>query len=290
MEGFVVADGGRVVKSGLLAFGALIWAAPLCAQAAPDPLAPLPVPAPAPQEPAAVPAQNLGTVEQPITQQLQSVPALTPSEPPARAFYVPRDWRGVFDAIDAGEWSSARAGIAALPRGALTPVAKAELYIARGSPVVDLASIEAVLAEAPELPEANQLAALAVRRGVLAPPPIAPEKPVYNIGSAPFRYKAHPVQGEPYADQLRTLLDPLIKTDNAAGAEAQLLVYAPQLSYEARAEAAQRVAFAYYVNGLDTDARRVADTWRPAATGEWASQAAWVSALASWRLGDWNAA
>jgi soluble lytic murein transglycosylase len=290
MEGFVVADGGRVVKSGLLAFGALIWAAPLSAQAAPDPLAPLPVPAPAPQERAAVPAQNLSTVEQPITQQLQSVPALTPSEPPARAFYVPRDWRGVFDAIDAGQWSSARAGIAALPRGTLTPVAKAELYIARGSPVVDLASIEAVLAEAPELPEANQLAALAVKRGVLTPPPIAPDKPVYNIGSAPIRYKAHPVQGEPYADQLRAILDPLIKTDNAAAAEAQLLVYAPQLSYEARAEAAQRVAFAYYVNGLDMDARRVADTWRPGAAGEWASQAAWVSGLASWRLADWNAA
>ena len=43
-------------------------------------------------------------------------------------------------------------------------------------------------------------------------------------------------------------------------------------------------------NGLDLDARRVADTWRQGATGEWASQAAWVSGLASWRLGDWNAA
>src|SRR5947208_13017460 len=38
------------------------------------------------------------------------------------------------------------------------------------------------------------------------------------------------------------------------------------------------------------DARRVADTWRTGATGEWASQAAWVSALASWRIGEWNAA
>ena len=34
----------------------------------------------------------------------------------------------------------------------------------------------------------------------------------------------------------------------------------------------------------------MADTWRQGATGEWASQAAWVSGLASWRLGDWNAA
>ena len=278
------------MKSGLLAFGALLWAEPVFAQAAPDPLAPLPVPAPARREQVPATAQDSATVVQPITQQLQRVPALIPSEAPAKPFYVPRDWRGVFDAIDAGQWSSARAGIAALPRSVLTPVAKAELYIARGSPVVDLPSIQAVLAEAPELPEANQLAALAVKRGLVTPPLITPEKPVYNIGSAPIRYKAHPVQGEPYADQLRSILDPLIKTDNAAGAEAQLLLYAPQLSYEARAEAAQRVAFAYYVNGLDMDARRVADTWRPGATGEWASQAAWVSGLASWRLSDWNAA
>jgi soluble lytic murein transglycosylase len=42
--------------------------------------------------------------------------------------------------------------------------------------------------------------------------------------------------------------------------------------------------------GQDMDARRVADTWRQGAAGDWASQAAWVSALASWRLADWNAA
>src|SRR6185369_1025056 len=78
--------------------------------------------------------------------------------------------------------------------------------------------------------------------------------------------------------------------DDAAGAEAQLLTYSPQMSVEARAEAGNRVAFVYYVLGLDLDARRVADTWRQGATGEWASQAAWVSGLASWRLGDYNAA
>src|SRR5439155_16399749 len=89
---------------------------------------------------------------------------------------------------------------------------------------------------------------------------------------------------------LRAALDPLIKADEGSGAEAQLLTFAPQLSVEARAEAATRVAFVYYVLGLDMDARRVADTWRQGAAGEWASQAAWVSGLASWRLGDFNAA
>ena len=172
----------------------------------------------------------------------------------------------------------------------LHPLAKAELYTAKGSPVVDLASLQALIAQAPELPQAEQLATMAYKRGATDPILIYPEKPTMNLGSAPVRYRAKPVQGEPAADQLRATLDPLIKTDDAAGAEAQLLVAAPQLSVEARAEAATRVSFVYYVLGLDMDARRVADTWRQGATGEWASQAAWVSGLASWRLGDCQSA
>lgn len=288
------------MKSGLLAFGALLWASPLFAQTS-DPLAPLPtrVPAPVPVQlpsralpPTLVygpPAQVQNQVA-PLSAQSQNPTVVTLSAPPPRSVPVPQDWRGVFDAIDAGQWASAQAGIASLPRNILTPVATAELYIARGSPIVDLASIQALLAQAPDIPEADQLAALAVKRGATTSLAIVPQRPVYNIGSAPVRYKAHPVVGEAYADQLRTILDRLIKADDSAGAEAQLLIYGPQLSYEARAEAGQRVAFAYYVNGLDLDARRVADTWRQGATGEWASQAAWISGLASWRLGDWNAA
>jgi soluble lytic murein transglycosylase len=272
------------LKPGLLASVSLLWSAPLLAQAAPDPLAPLPAtPTPSPKT---YPSSTIIVMPQvPVDTRMTAATA-----PPVAAVTVPRDWRGVFDAIDSGNWASAQAGIAALPRSVLTPLAKAELYTAKGSPVVDLASLQGLLAEAPELPQADQLAAMAVKRGATAAPLIVPEKPLYSIGSAPYRYKAHPVLGEPYADQLRTILDPLIKQDNAAGAEAQLLTYAPQLSAEARAEAGQRVAFAYYVLGLDVDARRVADTWRQGATGEWASQAAWVSGIASWRLGDWNAA
>jgi len=240
-------------------------AAPALAQT-PDPLAPI--------------AQNPAT---PTTTPVATAPA-------GPGVTVPRDWRGVFDAIDAGQWGSAQAGIAALPPGILTPVARAELYTAKGSPTVDLASLQALIAQAPELPQAEQLAAMAITRGATAAPLIVPERATVNLGSAPLRYKARPVQGEPAADELRAILDPLIKTDDAAGAEAQLLIYAPQLSAEARAEAGQRVAFVYYVLGLDMDARRVSDTWRQGATGEWASQAAWVSGLASWRLGDCESA
>ena len=207
------------MKSGLLAFGALISAAPVFAQPQPDPLAPLPAPAPA--TPAAKPpSKSTATV---------TYAPLPPS--PAPTVAVPTDWRGVFDAIDSGNWDSAQAGIAALPRSVLTPVAKAELYTAKGSPVVDLGSLQALIAEAPELPEADQLAAMAVKRGALTPPPIIAEKPTSSIGSAPYRYKAKPIQGEPYADELRALLDPLVKADDAAGGECySLLAGQPSVS------------------------------------------------------------
>ena len=275
--------------AGVIAFGSLVWAAPLFAQATPDPLAPLPVTPPQQQQPPPV-APTPAPTATPPDASAQAPIVVSQAAPPPKSVAVPKDWRGVFDAIDAGNWASARAGIAALPASLLTPVATAELYTAKDSPVVDLASLQTLIAQAPELPEADQLAALAVKRGATTAPLTIPEKQTYNIGSAPIRYKAKPVQGEPYADQLRSILDPLVKADDAAGAEAQLLIYAPQLSAEARAEAGQRVAFVYYVLGLDMDARRVADTWRQGASGEWASQAAWVSGLSSWRQGDWNAA
>jgi soluble lytic murein transglycosylase-like protein len=221
---------------------------------------------------------------------LVDAPAPVVQAPAVSTVVVPRDWRGVFDAIDRGNWASARAGIAALPASPLASLAKAELYTARNSPAVDLQSLLALITEAPELPQASQLAAMAVKRGATTAPAILTPRRVVGLGSAPVRYRARPVQGDPAADQLRSILDQLVKTDDAAAAEAQLLTFAPSLTAEGRAEAGQRVAFIYYIRGLDLDARRVADTWRQGATGEWAAQAAWTSGLASWRMSDFNTA
>src|SRR6185503_2285910 len=176
MAGSSAVDGGRVLKSSLIAAGTLLCAVPAIAQPSRDPLAPLPIPT--------VVAQ----------------PAQPQSAPSGPTIPVPRDWRGVFDAIDAGNWASAQAGIAALPRSVLTPVATAELYTAKGSPVVDLASLQALISEAPELPQADQLALMAYKRGATTAPLIVPERAVVNLGSAPVRYRTRPVQGEPAAD------------------------------------------------------------------------------------------
>ena len=232
------------------------------------------------------PADPLAPLTQPQPVILQPTPQ---PPPPLPAVVVPTSWRGVFDVIRAGNWA-AQAGIDSLPPSVLTPVAKAELYTAKGSPAVDLGRLQLLIAEAPELPSADQLARLAMTRGATTAPLVMQRRPVVSLGSAPRRTRARPVSGEPLADALRSQLDTLVKTDSAADAEAAFLAQAPYLSADARAEAAQRIAWIYYATGQDFHARRIADYWRQGASGEWGSQAAWISGLASWRLGDCNAA
>jgi soluble lytic murein transglycosylase-like protein len=262
----------------------LLLVAAAVAQAAPaDPLAPLP------------PAQDPVPVQQqaPVAAQEQPVANPTPTQPQApilRPQAIPRDWRGVFAAIRAGDWGGAQAGIATLPPDILTNVARAELYTAKGSPPVDLPRLQSLLAQAPELPDADQLARMAVTRGATVAPQIYVPRAVVGLGSGPRRYRAKPVSGEPAADALRAQIDALVKVNDAVNAEGALNAQGPYLSVDARAEAGQRVAWIYYSLGQDMDARRVADFWRGGAGGEWRSQAAWVAGLASWRMGDCSAA
>ena len=247
-----------------------------------DPLAP--VPEPTDQQLAEPPAPPPATTSSPPAGPPQSVP------PAPAPVVVPKDWRGVFAAIRSGQWAAAQAGIATLPAGPLTPVAKAELYTAKGSPKVALDPLIDLLLEAPELPEAEQIQRMAEARGADETPRIARRFPVVQIGASPRRGRARPVTGEPEADRLRADLEAFIKADDAAGAELLLNERYALLSPAARAEASQRVAWIYYVRGLDADARRVADNGRMGATGEWAVHNAWVSALASWRQNDCESA
>ncbi|QNM83397.1 lytic transglycosylase domain-containing protein [Sphingomonas sabuli] len=264
-----------------MTISAILLTAAAAAQPVSDPLAPLPQARPAPIAAQPIP---VAPTPYPVIGQPQ------PYVPVAPPIVVPRDWRGVFAAIRGGRWLEAQAGISALPPSVLTPVAKAELYTARNSPTVDLPRLQMLLAEAPDLPNADQLSRMAVTRGALTPPSIIPARRTIGLGSAPTRYRAKPVSGEPLADALRAQLDDYVKANDGPNAEAVFLGQAPYLSANARAEAAQRVAWTYYSRNDDFNARRVADYWRQGAGPEWGSQAAWVSALAAWRMNDCNAA
>ena len=214
-------------------------------------------------------------------------PAPAPILAPPRI--IPTNWRQTFDAIRAEDWAGAIAGIETLPDSPLRPVARAELYTARNSPRVELAPLLALLAEAPDLPQADQLQKMAIARGAVDLPPSTPTRGLVSLSEAPRRVRARPISGEPAADALRDQLVPFVDADDGPGAEALLLTTLPLLSIEARAEASQRVAWIYYVLGRDADTRRVADQGRLGAVSEWGAQAAWVGALAAWRMGDCTA-
>jgi soluble lytic murein transglycosylase-like protein len=217
----------------------------------------------------------------------EATPAITsPPSAPMPVVVVPRDWRGVFDAIRAGQWGAAQAGIATLPSSPLTAVAKAEFFTARGSPNVELAPLLSLLAEAPDLPKADQLQRLAATRGQTLLPGITPRYGLIPLASSPRRGRPRPVTGDLEADRLRTDMDALIKADDAPAAELLLAERLPLLTLDARLEAAHRVAWIYYVRGDDGNARRVADSARIGAFGEWSAHLAWVSGLAAWRQND----
>ena len=238
----------------------------------------------------------------PITEPVAPPRIIVPKQPPVIApvvppvvyapvpIVIPRDWRGVFDALRTAQWASASAGIAALPASPLSAVAKGQMFTAKGSPRVDVTPLLDLIAEAPDLPEAEQLQTLAVSRGAIDTPGITPRYPIVQIGASPRRMRARPITGEPEADRLRLELDPFIKANDGPGAEALFNGRLAFLSLEARAEAAQRVAWIYYAIGSDVDARRVAGAGRSGSLGEWAGQAAWVDGLAAWRQNDFVAA
>ncbi|MEO6580517.1 MAG: lytic transglycosylase domain-containing protein [Sphingomicrobium sp.] len=221
--------------------------------------------------------------DDPLAPVLTDLPLPKPVVPIAT---VPKDWRGVFAAIRAEDWADAQAGIAALGDHVLKPVARAELFTAKNSPKADLNAILLLIGEAPDLPQAAQLQRMALARGALEAPAIVNPSRVLPLASAPRRHRSNPVQGEPAADALRSAMEPLVKGDMALDAEALYTVAAPTLSPEARAEAAQRVAWIYYVTGLDADARRVAESGVEGAVGEWGAQAHWIAGLSAWRTGD----
>jgi soluble lytic murein transglycosylase-like protein len=198
-------------------------------------------------------------------------------------------YRTVFAAIRAADWAGASAALDALPDGLLTPVARAELYLAKDSPKVDLDSLVTLIAAAPDLPEAPQLARLARTRGAEALPMMPEIREMVRLARAPIRSRARSNGSDAAAATLGAEILPLIKDDRPSDAEALLIAAEPQLTTEARTEWRQRVAWSYFLTGDDTAARRVADGAR-SDLGEWAVQADWVSGLAAWRQRDCTAA
>ncbi len=197
-------------------------------------------------------------------------------------------YRAIFGAIRDGRWTDAQLQLDALKPGPLHAIARAELYTAKGSPRVDLDKLLAVLNEAPELPQAEQLARLARSRGASELPPLPETQTLIWRDGAPRRARAKSVKSDEIAATLAVQMQPYVKADQGAPAQA-LLESTSGLTPEAQTEWQQRVAWMYFLGGDDTNARAMAAK-AAVGSGEWAIQGRWAGALSAWRQGDCAAA
>jgi soluble lytic murein transglycosylase len=192
----------------------------------------------------------------------------------------------IYDAIADKKWDEAARLIDAAPKGPMTAMARAELYLAAGSPKVDAGKLQTLLADAPYLPQAEQLATMAAKRGANDLPSLPGTQRFSYRGSAPKRDLPDNVSS---ANTLRDKIQLSIKNDDPASAEAVVESASATLTGDALTELRYRVAWSYYIENDDNNARRVAGIAR-ASGGEWAVQSDWVYALASWRLKQYGEA
>jgi len=209
---------------------------------------------------------------------------------PAQLSGSERDnYRAVFADLRAENWAGAAGRLDGMRPGPLHDLARAMYYTMPGSPRVEREPLLALLARAPELAQASDLARLARLRGAEDVPGLPPVQRLAGLPGQPRRARARAVRGDPVADALEPLVQPLLVADRPFEAESLLNERRDELSPEARTAFQQRIAWVYYLNGNDREARRIAEDGRRGVT-EWALHSEWVAGLAAWRMGDHEAA
>jgi soluble lytic murein transglycosylase len=197
-------------------------------------------------------------------------------------------YREIFAAIHRGDWASALSLLDAMPVGPLHDVARAEIYLGKGSPYVEGAALADLAARAPYLPHAPELIRLAKTRGVERTFAVPSQQELTWLGSAPRRARA-PRSDSAISQRMQARIQPLIKDDRPNEAEAIIIENQANLSPEILTEWQERVAWSYFITGDDAAARRLGSLARKG-VGAWAAEADWVVGLASWREKDYATA
>lgn len=201
-------------------------------------------------------------------------------------------YTAIFTALHDQKWTDAKAMIGALdPSDAIRSIALSELYLDKNSPRVELFELLELINKAPWLAKADQLSRLAEKRGATLLPALPQVQKMVWLGAAPRREYVPAVKTDPLAQTLVSQIQPFIKNDDPAGAEALLASGEAGLTPEGLTEVRQRIAWAYYIESDDTNARRLAaSALGTRSNGDWAVQAHWTTGLAAWRQNDCRAA
>ncbi|MDI1295011.1 MAG: lytic transglycosylase domain-containing protein [bacterium] len=201
-------------------------------------------------------------------------------------------YRTIFAALRDQKWADAKAMILTLDdHDAMRPLALSELYLAKGSPRTELFDLLDLINKAAWLPKADQLTRLAQKRGATILPTLPQVQKMVWLGAAPRREYVAANKTDLLAQALAGQIQAFVKADNPAGAEALLLTGEAGLTPEGLTEVRQRVAWAYYIENDDGNARRMAARALESRTGgDWTVQAHWTAGLAAWRQNDCRAA
>ncbi len=195
-------------------------------------------------------------------------------------------YSAIYSAIHSGNWAEATKLIDAAPKGPMTAMARAELYLAAGSPKVEASQLQSLLQYAPYLPQAEQLERMAIKRGAENLRVRPGTQRFSYLGSAPKRDLPDNVNIEGIS-AVRDAVQLSIRNDDPTGAEATLNEKVGSLSNEGITELRYRIAWSFYIENDDSNAKRMADMAR-SGSGDWAVQASWAYGLISWRLKDYT--
>jgi soluble lytic murein transglycosylase-like protein len=200
-------------------------------------------------------------------------------------------YRQLFAALSKQDWTGARQLFDKRPDGPLHPVARAQFYLAAGSPHADLQALTDLIAAAPDLPWSDALARLAIKRGATTLPAALPDaQQLFAQPAMARRAKPHRTEDGTMPDTISSAIEARIKADDPAGARVLLDGIDATLSSEARAEWRQKIGWAFYINNDDATARMIAQSAFDGGSGPWVAEALWTAGLAAWRLADYPGA
>lgn len=198
-------------------------------------------------------------------------------------------YQDYFSAVEDKDWTKVQRLLAQRPDGPIHQEARAEYYLAAGSPKIELPELQAWLEQGTELPGADQISRLALKRGAQTTPSLPGEQQFARLPSLPKRVRPGAINDGTMPAMISSGILDKIKNDDPTGARMLLDGVDAGLSTQARAEWRQRVAWSYYISNQDAPAYEMAQL-AAMGSGPWVGEAWWTAGLAAWRLGDCDGA
>lgn len=201
-----------------------------------------------------------------------------------RAYY-----KDLFTAIERQDWPRVQSLFQQRPDGPLHQVARAEYYLDAKSPKVELPALSQWLAQGTALPQAEQIVALAAKRGGTALPALPTAQPLVALPTSQKRIRPRDTNDGTMPALVASGIQEQIKADNPAGAKLLLDGIDANLSLPARAEWRAKIAWSFYIENDDPSAYALAQTVTEG-YGPWVAEGWWTAGLAAWRMDDCQAA